>query len=328
MQPSAAPGILATLLGLDDPVVQYKVRTLLLGEEEASPGMRRLHRRIASSAIVRALLTGRGSDGRIDQHPYRKWQGPHWTLCCLAQVDYPPGDASLLPLRDQMYDYLFDPSHLESPRSLLIPGQEDRFRRCASQEGNAIWYSLLLGIDDERTGELVRRLVRWQWPDGGWNCDKRPAARTSSVIESLIPLRALGLAARRLRGDLGGLAGRAAARAAEFFLQRGLFRRLRDGTAITKDFARIHYPIQFYDVLFVLQIMAELGRLGDPRCREALNLLRAKQLPDGGFPLELPTARTSRIVVTRGTWADWGPSGRRRTNPLVTVEALRILGSA
>jgi len=126
---------------------------------------------------ARSLLAGRQSGGTIDTHPYRKWQGPHWTLYSLALLDYPPGDPQLLPLRDQVYDWLLDPAHLEFRQSLLIPGQEDRFRRCASQEGNAIWYSIQLGIDDERTRELARRLQSWQWPDGGWNCDKRPALR-------------------------------------------------------------------------------------------------------------------------------------------------------
>lgn len=35
---------------------------------------------------------------------------------------------------------------------------------------------------------------------------------------------------------------------------------------------RIHHPIQFFDVLFALQVMADLGRLGEPRCSDALGL--------------------------------------------------------
>jgi hypothetical protein len=317
--------IVSRLLEVADPVVEYRARSLLLGEREDSRGMRLLRGRIAGSLMARQLLGHRGRDGRIDLHPYRKWQGPHWTLCSLAQICYPPGDTSLLPLRDQMYDWLLEPAHLRYRRSLLIPGQEDRFRRCASQEGNAVWYSILLGIDDSRTRELVERLIRWQWPDGGWNCDKRPQAHTSSVIETLIPLRALWLASRANRD---AKAAQAAQRAAEFFLSRRLFRRLRDGMPIREDFPLIQYPIQFYDILSALQVMTEIGRISDPRCREALALLRTKQLPGGGFPLEKPNARTSASVITRGTHADWGPAGKRRMNPLVTVIALWILKSA
>jgi hypothetical protein len=182
-----------------------------------------------------------------------------------------------------------------------------------------------LGIDDERTRELVRRLVAWQWPDGGWNCDKRPEAKTSSVIESMIPLRALALAETRYHD---ADAGRSADRAAEYFLQRKLFRRLHDGKPILKEFFLIHYPIQFYDVLFALLVMAETGRIKDGRCREALELLRSKQLPCNGFPLEALDATTKTVVCTRGTYADWGPSGKRNLNPLVTAAALWVLKKA
>jgi hypothetical protein len=313
-------------LGRDpDPSVRYKARTLLLGEPETSSEMIALRASIARSERARRLLSARKADGTMPAHTYQKWQGPHWTLFSLAQIDYPPGDGSLLPMREQVYGWLLEPAHLKFRRSLLIPGQEERFRRCASQEGNAIWYSIRLGIDDARTRELVRRLVAWQWPDGGWNCDKRPEARTSSVIESLIPLRALALAGARYHDEA---AARAAARTAEWFLKRSLFRRLHDGRPIREEFSLIQYPIQFYDVLFALMVMAEAGRIGDPRCREALELLRSKQLPDGGFPLEKPNAAMSATVRTRGTYADWGPSGKRRANPLVTVAALWALKAA
>jgi hypothetical protein len=81
-------------------------------------------------------------------------------------------------------------------------------------------------------------------------------------------------------------------------------------------------------VLFALQVVAELGRLGDPRCADALALLESKRLPDGGFPLEIRNAETAAEVVARGTYADWGPSGRTRANPLVSLDALGVMRAA
>ena len=326
---AASRALVARLASSDDPVVAYKARSLVLGLAEDTPEARALRARIAGSPRARALLAHRTADGTIPTNPYKKWQGPHWALYSLAQLDYPPGDDSLRPLRDQVLGWLLSREHLRPPRTLLIAGQEDRVRRCGSQEGNAIWYALRLGLEDERIGQLVDRLVRWQWPDGGWNCDKRPAASTSSFQETAIPLRALWAFGHRHR-HAPALA--AAGRAAELLLARRLLWRRGSGALLRPDWGgavdRIAYPIQFYDVLFALQAMAELGRIADPRCADALALLAGKQLPDGGFPLEERNAVTSSALVTRGSHADWGPVGRRTSNPLVSLLALGVLRAA
>lgn len=322
--------IIKRLISSSNPVIRYKAKRLLLGNPEKNPEMIQLRQSIRQSVMARKLLSHRESDGTINTHAYRKWQGPHWTLYSLAEIDYPSGDKSLLAMLDQVYNWLLDDKHLEYPQSLLIPGQEEHFRRCASQEGNAIWYSIKLGIDDKRTKLLVERLKKWQWPDGGWNCDKRPQAKVSSVIESLIPLRALYLAGRTYN-DSEAL--EYAGKTAEYFLKRKLFRRLRNGKMILPQFNKIqfdktYYPIFFYDVLFTLLVMTEIGKVMDKRCDEALNILQSKQLPDGGFPLECKNCKTSDSEVTRGSFADWGESGRKKTNQFITIYALYILKCA
>ncbi|WP_197024603.1 hypothetical protein [Cellulomonas sp. KRMCY2] len=74
--------------------------------------------------------------------------------------------------------------------------------------------------------------------------------------------------------------------------------------------------------------MAELGRIGDPRCADALAPLESKLLPDGGFPPEVPNAPVADRVVSRHSYAEWGPSGRFRSNPLVSLAALGVLKAA
>lgn len=325
--------IVKKLLSSSHPSIVLQTRLHVLGEPEDSPAIALLREEVRRSALARSLLARRSADGTIQTyparhqtHPYQKWQGPHWTLYSLAEIGYPSGDRSLAPMRDQFYTWLFSPRHLRPPHTLVIPGQEDRVRRCASQEACAVWYSLRLGLADARTEELARRLREWQWPDGGWNCDKRPAARVSSFIETLLPLRALALHGR-LTGDPASRV--AAGRAAEVFLCRRLFRRRADGTVIRPEFTRLHYPRFFsYDILAGLLVMAEAGFIHDERCREALDLLESKRLPDGGFPLEEKTWQTTDRFETRGTFADWGPCGRTRMNEFVTVEALYVLRAA
>lgn len=88
--------------------------------------------------------------------------------------------------------------------------------RRASQQGAALLAVTRLGLADERAATLVERLRHWQWPDGGWNCDKRPGARMSSVAETLLPLRGLAAYAsangdRTARAAARPLTGRDAA---------------------------------------------------------------------------------------------------------------------
>ena len=64
------------------------------------------------------------------------------------------------------------------------------------------------------------------------------------------------------------------------------------------------------------------GVARDPRCGEALDLLESKRLPDGGFPLEKRNFVRADRIVTRGSFGDWGPSGRTRSNAFVTADAL------
>ena len=191
---SERSGILSRLLKSTEPSIRYKVRVNVLGEEPNSPAIRRLRNQIRSSSRVRSLLRERDTEGRIPYHPYAKWYGAHWVLATLADIGYPPGDRKLIPLRERVHDWLL---YYHEERITTIMG---RVRHHASQQGNAIFAMLALGLADERTEELVARLRRWQWPDGGWNCDRNPTADTSSFMETLIPLRALALHAR-LKSD-------------------------------------------------------------------------------------------------------------------------------
>ena len=312
-----------------DPILSYRMSVLQSGAALDPPGLDTLRARIPQSPIARALLRGREISEEFLAHAYRKWQGPHWTLMCLAMIDYPPGDDSLRPLMRAVDAWLSSKRQLSPPNTAVYSGQEDRVRRCASQEGNAIWYSLRLGLENDRTVELVDRLVRCQWPDGGWNCDKRHEARSSSFIETAIPARGLWAFGKR-HGYAPAI--HAADRAAELILSRRLLWRQRDGSLLRPEWGgrvdRIHFPIGFYDVLFTLQVMVELGRIGDLRCEDALALLKSKRLPDGGFPLEERNAITADRIVSRGTFADWGPAGSRRGNPLVSLMALGVLDAA
>ena len=90
----------------------------------------------------------------------------------------------------------------------------------------------------------------------------------------------------------------------------------------------IQWPIRFYDILSALVVMAEVGRVGDARCADALRNLAGKHLSTGGFPAEVRTAKTVETVVSGGTFAEWGPTGRIHANAFVSIDATWVLRKA
>ena len=328
--------IVDQLLASEDPSIRLKTRLRVLEALPASPEVRTLEEEVRTSERVRRLLSIADAEGRIPGGAYAKFNGAHWVLPVLADIGYPQGDASLIPLRDQVYETWLDPAHTRErvvvkeaashKRLAGVPIIEGRARRCASQEGNALWSTLALGIADARADELAGNLRRWQWPDGGWNCDRSAGAVNSSFMETLIPMRGLALHGR-LTGDTAST--EAALRASEVFLKRRLFRRQSDGSVIREDFVKLHYPCYWhYDILFGLKVLGEMGLLGDSRCTDALDLLESKRLPDGGFPAERRHYKVVASPQPGGSLVDWGGVSVRRMNPWVTIDALYVLREA
>jgi hypothetical protein len=301
-----------------EPALAWKLAVPILGKEADSPEARSARAEVREAPLVKALIATCDRSGSA----YKKWAGAHWVLSILGDLGYPAKDETLRPLMEDTFNTWMNKEH-ETKHLRVING---RVRRCASQEGYAIWCSLRLGFADSRTEQLASRLLKWQWPDGGWNCDKLPEADTSSFMETLIPLRALALYAR-VSGDTQ--ARIAAERAAQVFLTRQLFKRRRDGQVINQRFIRLHYPLYWhYDILFGLKVMAEAGLIGDPRCAAALSLLESKRLPDGGFPAEETYARTNRPQLSGYSPVSWGGTSQKSMNPFVTADALYVLRMA
>jgi hypothetical protein len=309
---------ISRLLDSDDPSLRLGALVRVLGRDPSSPDVQLLQTDVRNAPRVQRLLSERQADGTIPRHPYAKWDGAHWVLSALAELGYPPGDDGLIPMREQVLGWLLSPGLMSKSR--LVAG---RARLCASQEGNAIYSLLTLGIADERVDLLVDRLLKTQWPDGGWNCDRKPEAHVSSFHETWLPLRALALYARSTRNRT---AREAADRAAEVFLSRSLFKRRSDGTVMNPKFLQLAYPPYWrYDLLAGLKVMAEAGCIPDARCRDALDLLLTKQLPDGSFPAEAKYYRVSEKKVAGRSLVDWGPTGATQGNPFVTLDALAVL---
>jgi hypothetical protein len=327
------------LLSSRDPSVRYFTLVDLLDESQSSNAVLVAKRRIHFGARYRTLLSGQlnqdlsrkksshdglnlkfsAQNGGFGVHPYRKWTGAHWRLVSLVELGMPKGDRRGIAAVEQVLRWLCSKSHREH-----IGKINGLTRRCASQEGNAVGICSRLGLaNDPRVQGLAQSLVEWQWPDGGWNCDKRPEAHHSSFNESLSTMWGL-IEYDRATGDQASL--RAARRTAELFLRHRLFRSHRTGRVINPEWLKLHYPLYWhYDILQSLRILSMIGKTRDPRAQEALDILESKRDPDGLWRVEDCHWAPPRRKGSNVELVDWG---RKGPNEMITLNALRVLKSA
>jgi hypothetical protein len=311
----------------------------VFGEDPSSKKIKMLQEEIRSSTRVKALFTNRDKSGALisKRNIYDKWQGAHWILATLADIGYPPKDDSLFIVRDQVLDFWLNASFFQeynakskndvyNKKNVGVPKMEGRYRRCASQQGYALFYLLKLEIGDERIHQLAERLLHWQWPDGGWNCDKNPSASTSSFIHTLWALRGLSLYSKIYPNEK---ISRAVKTASEVLLKRKLFKRVTTGEIIRDEFTVLHYPLYWhYDILGALKVMTEGGFIKDKRCNEALDLLEGKMIEGEGWPAEKSYYKISDKIKADHDYVDWGGTSKRKMNEWVTTDALYVLKEA
>jgi hypothetical protein len=310
--------VIQRLIDSTEPSIKYKTLTGIYGLSESLPEVNKARESIRSCERARSLLMHRNRNGEIDCHPYKKWQGAHWVLSILAEMGYPPGDASLIPLREQVMEWLFSDHYQKSIRKI-----NGLVRRCASYEGNAALSLMKLELADERVDQLIHQLVEWQWPDGGWNCDKKREASHSSFMESWLPLRALALYAQNQKSPP---VNQAIDRAAELFLSHEIFRRKSDGSLMLEEFFWLRYPRYWhYDILGGLIALEAAGRLHDPRCIPALKQLKEMMMPSGGYCVNGKYYQLRHPEKSRFSPVAWGPVRKGKMNEYITIEVLTIL---
>jgi hypothetical protein len=289
------------LLESPEPAIRRLARRDLLGEETAED--------VLSGEVVQTLLVDR------HVHPYGKWSGAHWRLVSLVELGIPVGEPCAVAAAGTVLAWLTGRGHRSN-----IPTIAGRVRRCASQEGNALAVCARLGLaGDPRVELLARSLVEWQWPDGGWNCDRKPEAQRSSFHESLAPMWGL----HEYAAATGAAWAREAAeRTAELFLSHRIFRSLRTGDVIEPGWLDLNYPpFWHYDAGQALLVLSRLGLHRDRRADEARELLAARQREDGLWPARQTWWRPPGAKGSNVEAVDWG----ERASEMVTLNALRVL---
>jgi predicted NUDIX family NTP pyrophosphohydrolase len=247
-------------------------------------------------------------------HAYAKWGGAFWRLLALVDLGVGSGHRGAVAAAEETLQWVASPRRLAEIHGRRIDG---RVRRCASQDGRALQACLDIGLRGEsRLDTLAESLVDTQWPDGGWNCDRRPSVTHSSFNESWGPI--LGLA------KYGAVD--AVARGAEFLLRHRVVFSHRTGEPAHPVMLKLHFPAYWhYDLLAGLRTIAASDRLSDPRAADALDLLEEKRRADGTWRTQgrwwkRPGSKGSNVEVV-----DWGDAA----NAVLTEQAegvLRVAG--
>ncbi|HZM72774.1 MAG TPA: hypothetical protein VFC71_05305 [Candidatus Polarisedimenticolia bacterium] len=312
------------LLRSAEPAIRLRTLTELAGVSAGDARAVDTRHAVLDGPIVSGLLSGQQPGGGFGGHPYAKWSGAHWRLVSLMDLAVSADlEAACRPMRaalEPVFEWLLHPGH-----NSTMPTINGLIRRHASMEGNALGVAVHLGLAADLRAELLARaLVDWQWPDGGWNCDRHPGARHSSFNESLPAFRGLAAFAHAT-GDRA--AHDSANRAAELLLRHRVLFSERSGEPIHPSVMKLHWPPYWhYDLLAGLRALAEAGYAGDRRAADALDLLESKRRADGTWATEAahfgkPGAKGSNVEVV-----DWGRVGQ--PSEPATLTALLILRAA
>jgi len=298
-----------------DPSIRAQVLRDLVDSPAADVAAER--GRIATEGWGARLLAEQAGDGLWDGGVYRPgwvdeerpffdaWTATHFSLSLLRELDPDPGAEvvrrAVRRVREQVrWDRDDGPGYYEGETEPCVNG---------AVLANAAWAG-------EPGDRVVEALLEHRLPDGGFNCWDRWGARTFSFHSTLAVVEGL-LAWERAGGDRGDV--RAVRLAAEdLLLDRGLIRRASTGAVADPRFTLLSFPTWwYYDVLRALEHVRLARPDGDPRCAEAVELVRGKRHADGRWRLE-QTHMGPTLFVLDGE--DEGLPSR-----WITLRALRVL---
>lgn len=296
-----------------DPAIRWQVLRDLADAPAADVARERA--RVAEEGWGARLLAEQGADGRWDGGTYR----PGW-----ADEERPFFDAWTAThfSLQQLMDFGVDPQHPRVQEAIARVRENVRWEHDGEPyfDGevepciNGVALSIAAYFAQDGT-PIVETLAGTRLPDGGWNCwdeDGTSAASFHSTICALEGLRDWDAA------HSGDATAELRHRGEEHLLERGLLRRRRDGAVIDPRFTMLSYPVRwFYDVLRGLDYFRLARPEGDPRLREAVELLRAKRLPSGVWRLELTHEGPTLFAFEA--------EGEGHPSRWVTLRALRVL---
>ena len=240
-----------------------------------------------------------------------KWTSTTYTMMLLRDLGLPPSN----PQAGKACTLLLDRGL--RPGGGICYGNSPQWMESGEACISGMVLSILayFGVSDTRLGTIANWLLDQQMPDGGWNCRRPRGATHSSVNTTILVLEGLRHYELRRPSRLRPIR-RAQDRGREFLLAHRLFRSHRSGAVIKSEFTRFVFPPRWhYDILRALDHFREVNATRDPRLREAIEIVRARQRDDGRWLLtHAYSGRTFFELERVGAPSRWN-----------TLRALRVL---
>lgn len=294
-----------------DVSIRYQTHRDLLDQDRPE-----LRRRIATEGWGARFLSRRNADGSWGRGFYQpKWTSSHYTLLDLKTLAISPDHPSIresihkIALERKGSDGGINPSKTIRESDVCVNGM-------------FLNYACYFGEPQEHLESVVDFVLAQRMEDGGFNCRKnRSGARHSSLHSTLSVLEGILEYSRNGYGYRIEELEQVASDSREFILRHRLFKSDHTGEVIHQEFFRLSFPPRWkYNVLRSLAYFGAANVPWDERMRDALEVLFAKRLPDGRWPLQAAHPGQTHFSMEE-------PRKPSRWNTLMALRVLRAYGA-
>lgn len=260
-----------------DVSIQYQVYRDLLGSERPE-----LRERISKEGWGAQFMSFRKSDGHWGLGFYQpKWTSSHYTLLDLRNLEIAPDNEAIkeslkiITRKEKGRDGGINPSGTINQSDVCINGM-------------FLNYASYFHTDERDLESVVDFIISQQLPDGGFNCQyNRKGAGHSSLHSTLSVMEGISEYAYCGYGYRLEALLEIEKQAGAFLIAHKLYKSHRSGEIIDKKMLVLSYPSRWrYDILRALDYFRRSGAAYDTGMKDALDLLKKKQLKNKKWPLQ------------------------------------------
>ena len=285
------------LLEKDNPSVRLFTLMDILNQDVEKESLNGIRQEIMESQPVSQILANQKEDGNWEKEKQfytAKYRGTAWTLIILAELGADGRD----PRIQKGCEFVLNVSQESRSGGFSIrsdksgSGIPSGVIPCLT--GNMVWSLIKFGyLNDPRLQQSINWITTYQrfddgegaapkgWPYDGWQICWGSHTCHMGVVKSLKALSAIPCEKRSPE------VCKTLENGAEFMLIHHVHKRSHNLTRVSKPgWKKLGFPRMYQtDVLEIVDILTKLGHR-DPRMQEAVDLIAAKQLPNGRWLLE------------------------------------------